>query len=172
MPKGEHTLTTSLTIFIYLVLLLNIFLVAAHLTKKKFNARRRSAEDGLSETPFVESLETVEFQTGEPDGRDEVRVLLPSGYEHRLLLCRSGDISPDVRVYVAKGITLILDPLQTIREAPRTTTYDCEACLQFPDGQTYHVTRCYGGSTDNIDIEVYAAAGITLIVKIMKLVNY
>lgn len=165
-------MTTSLTIFIYLVLLLNIFLVAAHLTKKKIDARRQSAEGGLSETPFVESFETVEFRTGEPEGRAEVRVLLPSGYEHKLLLCRGGDVSPDVQVYVATGITLIVDPLQTIRETPRSTAYDCEARLRFSDGQTYHVTRCYNGSTDNIDIEVYAAAGITLIVKITKLVNY
>lgn len=163
-------MTTSLTIFIYLVLLLNIFLVAAHLTKKKLDARH-SAKSGLSETPFVESLETVEFRTGEADSRAEVRVLLPSGYEHRLLLCRSGNVSPDAAVYVAKGITLLIDPLQTICEPPRPTD-DCEARIRFPDGQTYHVTRCYGGSTDDIDVEVFAAAGITLIVKISKLVNY
>lgn len=164
-------MTTSLTVFIYLVLLINIFLVAAHMTKKRMDVRRLSAEG--AENPFVETEDTVEFGVGsEPVNDAEVRVLLPSGYEHKLLLCRGGSVSPEVKVYVAKGMTLIIDSLQTIRETPRTMEPDLEARIQFPDGRVHYVTRCYTGSTEDIDLDAYAAAGITLIAKIWKLVNY
>ena len=176
-------MTSSLALFIYLVFMMAIFVVAAHFTKNRLQHSESSDEEAVPETPcaetpfvetpFVETAETVEFSEYSRSADGPAHVLLPNGHEHKLHLCRIGITAPPgVEVYVANGITLMVEPLQTIHEPPRTMEYDCEARIQFPDGQVHHVTRCYGGSTDEIGIEVFAGAGITLIVKIWKLVNY
>lgn len=166
-----------------------IFVVAAYFTKNKLHssedpieekdvpktpfAEPPVAEPPVAETPFVETTDTVEFSDSPDFVGGPVLLLLPNGHEHKLHLCSIGVTAPPgVDVYVAHGITLMAEPMQMIQEPPRTIQYDCEARIQFPDGQVHYVTRCYGGSTDEIDIEMYAGAGLTLIVKIWKLVNY
>ena len=169
---GDH-MTSSLALFVYLIFMMAIFVVAAYFTKNKLHRADDSEEEAASETPFVETTETVEFSESSTVEDGPVHLLLPNGHEHKLHLCRIGVTAPPgVEVYVAEGITLMAEPMQMIQEPPRTMEYDCEARLQFPDGQVQHVTRCYGGSSDEIGIEIYAGAGITLIVKIWKLVNY
>ena len=164
-------MTSSL--FIYLLFMIAIFVVAAYFTQNKLRRPDASEEEASSETPFVETTETVEFSEDSKTEDGPVHLLLPNGHEHKLHLCRIGVTAPPgVEVYVAEGITLMAEPMQMIKEPPRSMAYDCEARLQFPDGQIQHVTRCYGGSSDEIGIEIFAGAGITLIVKIWKLVNY
>lgn len=167
-------MTHSLALFVYLIFLMAIFVVAAYLTKNKIQSSEDSEEEPVPEkTPFVETTETVEFSERPKSADSSVHVLLPSGHKHKLHLCQIGITAPPgVDVYVAEGITLMVEPMQTVHEPPRTMEYDYEARLEFPDGEVHYVTRCYGGSTDEIGIEVFAGAGITLIVKVWKLVNY
>lgn len=177
-------MTSSLALFVYLVFMMAIFVVAAYFTKNNLHSSEDSQEETdtprtpfvgppVVETPFVETAETVEFNESSESTSGPALLLLPSGHEHKLHLCSIGVTAPPgVDVYVAHGITLMAEPMQMIQEPPRTIQYDCEARIQFPDGQVHYVTRCYGGSTDEIDIEMYAGAGLTLIVKIWKLVNY
>ena len=169
-------MTTSLAVSVYLIFMLVILVAAAHFTKAKNKSPSPEdpAEEAVPEqTPFVETTETVEFSEGPKSADGPVVVLLPSGHKHKLHLCQIGITAPPgVDVYVAEGITLMVEPMQTVHEPPRAMEYDYEARLQFPDGEVHYVTRCYGGSTDDIGIEVFAGAGITLIVKVWKLVNY
>lgn len=166
-------MTSSLALFVYLLFMMTIFVVAAFFTKNRLQHSDPSEGEAVPETPFVETTETVEFSEDTPAESGPVHVMLPSGHDHKLHLCRIGVTAPPgVEVYVANGITLMAEPIQMIQEPPRTIEYDCEARIQFPDGQVHHVTRCYSGSSDEIGIEIFAGAGITLIVKIWKLINY
>ena len=177
-------MTSSLALFVYLVFMMAIFVVAAYFTKNKLHSsedpieekdvpKTPFAEPPVAETPFVETTDTVEFSDSPDFVGGPVLLLLPNGHEHKLHLCSIGVTAPPgVDVYGAHGITMMAEPMQMVQEPSRTMQYDCEARIQFPDGQVHYVTRCYGGSTDEIDIEMYAGAGLTLIVKIWKLVNY
>lgn len=167
-------MTNSLALLVYLIFMMAILVIASHFTKNKFHSAEGSNEEVEPEnTPFVETTETVEFSEDVKSVDKPAMVLLPNGHTHKLYLCRFGITAPPgVDVYVAEGITLMVEPIQTIHEPLRNMSYDCESRIDFPDGEVHYVTRCYGGSTDELSIEVYAGAGITLIVKNRKLVNY
>ncbi len=69
--------------------------------------------------------------------------------------------------------TPFVETVETVEFRERVERVDeAEAHIRLPNGREHKLTHCYRGATDDMDVEVYVAEGITLIVKNRKLVNY
>lgn len=68
--------------------------------------------------------------------------------------------------------TPFVESTETVEFSECTETEENEVRILFPNGREHKLASCYRGDTAEMDVEVYVAEGMTLIVKTRKLVNY